>query len=367
MTTKYFKTFFVGGIGGWLFSLLHFPIPWLLGALASISVLRIGLNKEIYWSKQIRNAALIILGYMMGRTFTPEIGQNILSLVPILILVTFANIILCIIASLIMWKFTKANLATSLFGSMPAGLAQVATICEKEEDADIGIITLMQSIRLITVLVIVPFIALHALAERVDTIPLSLNGSNLGIHDFKQFGIYFLIIIVLIVLGKYLKISNVFIVFPLVTTAGLAVSGLEAPALPSIFIIVAQICVGIHIATTVNIATLADWKSISFYSLLNMFGVLLAFSLVDYLITIISPITFLTAFISTAPGGMAEMGFTAMMVHADVSTVATFQLFRLLFIILVVTPGISWGLKILKKRTVLEICNESTNKDHTIV
>jgi len=47
----------------------------------------------------------------------------------------------------------------------------------------------------------------------------------------------------------------------------------------------------------------------------------------------IAPITFLTAFISTALGGMTEMGLTAMMVHADLSTVIAFQLFRLLFVL----------------------------------
>jgi uncharacterized membrane protein AbrB (regulator of aidB expression) len=50
----------------------------------------------------------------------------------------------------------------------------------------------------------------------------------------------------------------------------------------------------------------------------------------------------LTAFIGTAPGGMAEMGITAMMVNADLSTVVAFQLSRLLFVLVIVFPLMSW-------------------------
>lgn len=355
---KYLFTFLIGATGGGIFSLIHAPIPWLLGSLLSICVLRLGFKRDILWSKQIRDFAMIALGYMIGRSFTPEAGHNILSLLPILALVTLVNIIVCLLASLVIWRFTETNLATSLFGSMPAGLSQVAAICEKEKDVDIGIITLMQSIRLITVIVVVPFIALHGLSD-IDRTSLPFTGSQLGCHELKMLGIYFLVIIFFIFWGKRFQLSNIYIIFPIVVTAVLALTGLDAPPIPSVITITAQICVGIHIGNQINMTTLRNWKRISFFSLLNIFGIIGMFLGVDYLITKISPMSFLTAFISTAPGGMAEMGITAMMVQADVSTVATFQLFRLLFVILVTTPALSRGLKY-SKRHRIKGYNENT-------
>jgi hypothetical protein len=43
------------------------------------------------------------------------------------------------------------------------------------------------------------------------------------------------------------------------------------------------------------------------------------------------------------------MGLTAMMVHADLSLVIAFQLFRLLFVLLIAVPLIRWWLCRTKK------------------
>ena len=51
---------------------------------------------------------------------------------------------------------------------------------------------------------------------------------------------------------------------------------------------------------------------------------------------------FATAFLSTAPGGLAEMGITALTVGADISTMTAYQLVRLLFIMLVFPYLAKW-------------------------
>ncbi|MNW03830.1 putative ammonia monooxygenase [compost metagenome] len=42
-----------------------------------------------------------------------------------------------------------------------------------------------------------------------------------------------------------------------------------------------------------------------------------------------------TAFLGTAPGGMAEMGLTGAAVGADLSIIVAYQMFRLLFILFI--------------------------------
>ncbi len=42
-----------------------------------------------------------------------------------------------------------------------------------------------------------------------------------------------------------------------------------------------------------------------------------------------------SAFLGTSPGGMGEMGLTAVLVGANVSLVTAYQMFRLLFILFV--------------------------------
>lgn len=64
-----------------------------------------------------------------------------------------------------------------------------------------------------------------------------------------------------------------------------------------------------------------------------------AFSLaVGYLLAFLHGLKLMDTFLSTSPGGMAEMGVTAVLVHANVSLITGYQMFRLLFILFVVPP-----------------------------
>ena len=89
---------------------------------------------------------------------------------------------------------------------------------------------------------------------------------------------------------------------------------------------------------------LKNWKSIVAYSFGGVLIVIIASLGIDYILTKVYSITFLTAFISTAPGGMAEMGITAIAVHADVSLVVAYQLFRLISMLLIAIPIVKWWL-----------------------
>ncbi|MGG1600710.1 AbrB family transcriptional regulator, partial [Paenibacillus naphthalenovorans] len=57
------------------------------------------------------------------------------------------------------------------------------------------------------------------------------------------------------------------------------------------------------------------------------------------------PISFVTAFLSTSPGGMTEMGVTAAAVKGDVSIVVAYQMFRILFILFIVPYLLRWGFR----------------------
>jgi membrane AbrB-like protein len=107
---------------------------------------------------------------------------------------------------------------------------------------------------------------------------------------------------------------------------------------------VAQIFVGIRLGMGVEFSSLGNWKKLLTLNFISVFLIIILFLGIDYVFAQISGNSFVTAFICTAPGGITEMGLTAIMVHADLSTVIAFQLFRLLFILLVAIPLIKWWL-----------------------
>ena len=60
--------------GGLLFQVLHLPLPWMLGPLTVIMFANLSQKSKLAlaWPVGFRNAGLIVLGYMLGISFTRE-------------------------------------------------------------------------------------------------------------------------------------------------------------------------------------------------------------------------------------------------------------------------------------------------------
>jgi membrane AbrB-like protein len=339
---KYIVIFIIACCGGWLFGLLHFPLPWTLGPLATVMVAKIKFKNEIYWPTRIRDIAMVVLGYVMGSPFTPRTGQHILSQLPAMTILTLLTIFICLLGGYIIGKYLDLHLSTSLLGSMPGGLSQMVIVCEDVEGSDAAAVTLMQTIRVITTVFFVPFLVLHGLADHVDQV--SRAASDFSYAQIPTIALFAGVVIGAIYLAKYVKLPSPYLIAPVVATAVLVLSGIDAPVLPPVVIAVAQICVGIKIGMGVEFSSLANWRklvALNFISMLVIIALLLG---IDYVFARLSGTSFVTAFISTAPGGINEMGLTALMVHADLSMVIAFQLFRLLFVLMIAVPLIRWWL-----------------------
>jgi hypothetical protein len=338
----YLKTFIVACIGGWIFSLVHMPLPWTLGPLAIIAAWQAGFDRPAVWSSRIRNIGMIVLGYVMGRPFDSQAGSFILSQLPAMIILTLLTIALSLAGGYIISRYTGVGLASSLLGSMPGGLSQMTLLSREIRGADAAEVTLMQTVRMVTVVFVVPFIVLHFLADQVTAVvrqPVAVN-----INQLPMLAVFATVIAALLYLTKHINLPGRYASAPVVGTAALVLAGFDAPALPSVVVALAQICVSIRMGMEINVASLTNWKrlfSYNFTSILSVIGLLAA---ADYLFAKAENIPFVTAFISTAPGGMTEMGLTAMMINADLSTVIAFQLFRLLFVLTVGIPVLKWWL-----------------------
>jgi uncharacterized protein len=329
--------------------MFNLPLPWTLGPLVFIGIAQVGLKQEIVWPVRIRDVSLAVLGYAMGRAFTPDTGLRILALLPSLVVVTLISVALCLIGGVIFRRYTSLSLTTVLFGSMPGGLTQMAAFCEDMEGADTASITLMQTVRVITVVFIVPFLALHGIADEVNSVKSSVV--TLGWEDIPTLILSTGIITLAIYLSKYVKIPGKFILPPIIATAVMSLLGISLPALPPSIISIAQVCVGIRMGMSFDVDSLVNWKKTVIASFFSVLGVIILLFGVNLILVKVSSTSLLTAFIATAPGGMAEMGLTAMMVNADLPTVVAFQLFRLLFVYIIAIPVVTWWLGKIPKKT----------------
>ncbi len=342
MITKYILLFLIASAGGYGFSLLHLPLPWTLGPMIMVVVLKNFFHKPVAWPSSARNGAMILLGYVMGSSFTPETGQHVLLQLPLITVMTLLTVGLCLLSGYISHFYTNVDLATSLMGSMPGGLSQMAMICEEVDAADAGTVILMQTIRMVTVVFVVPFLVLHGLASQVSAIARPDAAFNPA--DLPVLLLFAGTILATLYVYKKTGLPSASLLAPILATAFLTLSGVHAPQLPYPVIAAAQVCVGIRMGMPIRLDTLMKNKRVltqSFFSIIIIILLLLA---VNYGLSVFAGLDLVSAVISTAPGGITEMGLTAMMVHADLSTVIAFQLFRLMFVLIIAIPALRWWL-----------------------
>ncbi|WP_246079124.1 AbrB family transcriptional regulator [Paenibacillus piri] len=119
-------------------------------------------------------------------------------------------------------------------------------------------------------------------------------------------------------------------------SAVFSASGIVLPHLPQLVVIIAQLCIGIYLGQGIKLQALSGWRRLLPYSLAGsilLVGMTLA---IAYMLSLTQPISFVTAFLSIAPGGLPEMGVTAAAMNADVSKVAAYQLFRVFFVLFII-------------------------------
>lgn len=331
--------FLLSCITGTIFYHIHLPLPWMLGPLTTALLWKMSQKKSIYWPKPLRNSGLIILGYVMGSPFSVEIGQQIGEQLPGIFLSTLAVMTISLLVGWFTSRRTGVGFINGLIGSVPGGLSQMAVICEEIKGADVGIVTLMQITRLLTVVVLVPFVSIYALGHHASAVTTT-TVTSLPL-DWTLL-LFTIVAITSAELARIIAFPTPYLMGPVFGTIALILLGNTPPHLPQLLISFAQITVGIRMGADIQFSGLKNWKSIVGYSFGGVITVIITSLGIDYLLTKIYPISFLTAFISTAPGGMAEMGITAITVHADVSLVVAYQLFRLLSMLTLGIPAIKW-------------------------
>ncbi len=336
------KTLAAAVPGGILFYLLHVPLPWMLGPLAAVLAYNALSGGKACWPVGIRNVGMIVMGYSMGRVVTADALRQIAGDLPAMFAVTLLTLLFSAATGYVTHRRTGVSLASGVVGSMPGGLMQMVVLGEEIRDADMTVVAFMQTLRVLAVVFIVPVIATFGLAHAAGGAPLPPVPAESG--DFVRA----LPAIAASVAGAWFavrtKLSTPYLLGPIFGAAAAVLAGFPAPPVPRSVLNIAQLFFGAYMGLAITTAALRQLGRV-FPWALGGAVVLVAFTfLLGAGLTVFMPATLLTAFLSTAPGGMAEMGMTAIVLHADIATVLVFQLFRLFCLLMAVPPFLKWWL-----------------------
>ena len=327
----------IGFCGSVLFIFLQLPLPWLLGAIFTTSIAMRFENLPIQSPKLFSAPARILIDLIIGSAFTPQILESlhlylfsILLIIPYSIIVTFAGMYYYV-------KVLRFDRKTAFFSSTPGGVVEMVILGE-EQKADTSKITLVQSSRLLFVVLSLPFIIQYIFQ-------LDISGNQLitkAIKDTNLTEFFYLIIIGICgaVLAKKIKLSAAFLIGPMILSIIVYSSGLIHTLIPDELIKFVQVIFGTIIGFTFRGVKLKMIIKI----LMGTFGHFLILALISGIFICIAYYSFDFPIVSTllafSPGGQTEMNLIALLVGANVPYITIHHIMRL-FIVMNLAPIIA--------------------------
>jgi len=334
MPIKVLATLAAAAAGGQLFLMLNIPVPWLLGSLTGALAWRRLRPAAVCWSPSLHSFGQIVLGYVMGRPFTPEVGHYVAFQLPLMLAATLALVLFCLVLGYVTHRQTGLSLATSVLATVPGGLVQMVVLAGEIAAADVSVVTFMQTLRMLAVVFTVPFLAMHSVSPQVAATVAVLPAAPAAV-DSAALLVFIPAAVGGALLSVRLRLPTPYLLGPMLATVALAMSGQAAPAAPSWLVTAAQVAVGAHLGCGVDFAGIGDWRKMFSVVLFNVAAIIVFCLAIACFLADAIPTAAATAFLSTAPGGIAEMGVTALLLGADISVVVGYQMFRILFILLV--------------------------------
>lgn len=331
------ESYAVATIGGMLFYFLNFPIPWILGPMTFMILYKTITHRKMIVSSRLYNVGLATLGIYFGLSFTKETFITVYPYILPFLITTILLLTVSVVNSIFVTRFIKIDPMTSVFGSIPGGLSEMVA-ASHSLNANSAMVTIFQTVRLLTVVFMVPFIVTHWFIAAVgNPYEVTKNISSVPVYAYLWFGLALLA-------GWFLrnKFPAAYVIGPLAVTAILGVVGVGLPSIPPWFLILAQITVGMRMGNNINLRDLKiGGKYCGIYFVMTLLLVAISFGL-GYIFAVFSDLDLPTALLSLAPGGLVEMVLTATAIGADPAVVSSLQLIRLLFIILIVPSFLKW-------------------------
>ncbi|GGI40255.1 AbrB family transcriptional regulator [Mammaliicoccus stepanovicii] len=323
---------------GLILQSIHMILPWLFGPiLASLIVIKL-LKKKVIWPVWLGNLGLLILGVQMGSTFTPVVLNDIKQEWLQIVLMSVFILIIALLVSVIFKKIAGVTFETALLSAIPGALSQMVVMAEENKKADLLIVTLTQTSRIMFVVILVPIISAIFSDKSDKAEQITKAPSIFHVLNIQGLLIILIGIIVLFIIFNRLRIPVPQLLAPIFILLTWNLSTGQVFTLNYEFIIFAQILFGIRIGVQIaDLINNLNKKTIFAIAFQNISLIVGAFLLV-FLFQLFINDNINDLFLSAAPGGMAQIIVVALETGGDVAMISSYHIFRIFFILLIIAP-----------------------------
>jgi membrane AbrB-like protein len=274
-----------------------------------------------------------LVGVVVGATVSLDALRAMGDDVVTVGLVTLGTILISLAAGALLALRGDVSRVTGAFAMIAGGASGVVAIA-RDLGADDRVVTVVQYLRVLLVLVMMPLITAVVFHPDHGVGALATAGTDPG----RDLLFVALSLVVGVALARLVPITTSVLLAPLAVAAVLASSGwLGTVAVPVVVQWVAYALIGVQVGLRFTRASLASITRMLPVVVLLMVGMIVATAGMGSLLAALTPVDGLTAYLATTPGGLFAVLATAADAGADTTYVMAVQLVRLL-VILALTP-----------------------------
>jgi membrane AbrB-like protein len=317
--------------GGALFAWLRTPLPWMIGPLLTMA----GCNfagarlRSVPGSRQLGQ---LVIGTALGLYFTPLVARQIASHWPLLVFCALFAIMVAWGCGWFLSRTTDTDRTTAFFASVPGGAAEMAVLGERF-GARVDRIALAQSLRVLVVVLVVPFVLTYSGVHGSDAYspsPVPFDWPKLAL----LFGIAAACGGALTLAGM----ANPFMFGPLLAVIALTSNEVQFSSVPVWTTNIGQLLLGCALGSRFERQFLG---SLGRFSGAVLASILISIVLAAALSTALARFTGLSAaslMLALAPGGIAEMCITAKVLQLGVPLVTAAHVTRVIVLLNATAP-----------------------------
>lgn len=172
---KSYKSIIIGAIGGYLGTLVHLPLPWLLGALL-LNLLVSFTSYKITFDKKIFLPVLLIIGVILAGSFNITLLYKIHLWIYSSIAMIICTIIGSIVVAFYFYKVCKFRKLVAVLAGLPGAFVVIAAAINQMTDSkkESGQVVIPQATRVLFIVLILPFV----FVTQVGYQEISSHGNN---------------------------------------------------------------------------------------------------------------------------------------------------------------------------------------------
>lgn len=331
-----FKTLFIGSLAGFAAFHLGAPAPFIMGPAIAVSVACLS-GLKLVVTPLMRDVCFIFIGLSMGSGATPAVIEAAKKWPLSFVILAICIYIIMVFGTIILKKIYKFNPRSALLAVTPGHLSFVLAMSE-DVGADTQKIALIQSLRLLAITLVLPFIlmVLDLSLPKIEISPQNMGyGWIIGLTLAAAATGFIL---------KKLSMPAAYLIGGMLVATLTHITGFIAGNVPQTIVTPAFIVMGCLIGTRFDGIKLQVIKDVLMPSLTYFCFALCVAALGAYITYLITGLPFAQILIAFTPGGVEAMIAMALLLNADPTFVAAHHIMRL-FILAVMLPWLMMRIK----------------------